>query len=50
MTKKQAKKWLIDNGYSSHYSGKTRTLYVRGIQQSMLDYWNLPVSFNIKGD
>jgi hypothetical protein len=50
MTKNEARKWLLDLGYRSSYSGKERTLYVRSVTQKQLDYFNLPVSFTLKSD
>lgn len=40
-TKNELKKWIKEAGYSSSYSGRTKTLYVHGVDQKLLDYWAL---------
>lgn len=50
MTKKQAIKWLKEAGYSSSYSGNTKTLYVHSTTQWYLNHLGLPIKFNLKSD
>ena len=47
MTKKQTQQWLKELGYNSYYSGNTKTLYVDGVTQAKLDYFNLSTPFKI---
>jgi len=41
MTKKQLTKWLKEEGYTTSYSGKTKTMFVHGIDAQKLKYFNL---------
>lgn len=47
MTKKQIVKFFREEGHETAYSGKTRTMYVKGVTQSWVDYLNLPTSIKL---
>ena len=47
MSKGQAQAWFKELGKDSSYQGKTRTLFVKGIDQISLDSFGLPVDFKL---
>lgn len=49
MSKKECQQWLKNKGYSSAYSGNTKTMHVQDIGQEYLESFELPISFNMEG-
>lgn len=48
MTKKQLEKYFAEEGCKTAYSGKTRTMYIKGsVTQSWVNYINLPTSIKL---
>lgn len=48
MTKKQLEKYFAEEGCQTAYSGKAKTMYIKGpVVQSWVDRLNLPTSIKL---